>query len=160
MKNSEWIVRSANENDVEQVLRAICSLLTELRGDSEAPLPSSAQNVVHHLIDPTTQGAIFLAETATPERTCIGCITLSVQEAIHLGGRYALIQELWVHPEFRSAAIGAALVLAVEEYCRENNLKSLEVCLPKRNFITFEKTIGFYQKVGFNELGPRMRKGV
>ena len=101
-----------------------------------------------------------MAYRATDEASLIGVITLTIQEAIHVGGAYVLIQDLWVHPNYRSHGVGAKLIEAVETYSRERKLTDLEVCLPRHRFPNFPRTYHFYESCGFAEIGPRMRKEV
>ncbi|MBD3921698.1 GNAT family N-acetyltransferase [Paenibacillus sp. PR3] len=153
-----WIVRPAVKTDEHEVLEAIRSLCAELREKPDVKLPASASDVFQRIINNTITGAVFIAETT--EGNLVGCATVSVQEVIFRGGPYALIQELWVHPSYRSLSVGAALVRSVEGYCRKHSLKRLEVCLPDESFVTFDKTLKFYGRVGFAENGPYMAKVV
>lgn len=154
----DWIVRSAIHTDQDQVLDAIRSLCAELRAKSDVELPATAGDVFHRIVSNTIPGAVFVAETT--DRNIIGCVTVSVQEVIFRGGPYALIQELWVHPPYRSRSVGAALVRSVYEFCIAHSLRRLEVCLPEPNFATFDKTHRFYEGVGFFDSGPYMAKSV
>lgn len=155
----DWSIRLAVTSDAPQVIEAVRLLLAELRGIPDTTLPEGSEEIFLHYIHGKLPGAIYVAEQ-TRTGLLLGCVSASVQEAIHVGSRYALIQELWVHPEFRSHAIGAALIQAIEQYCSQQHLDNLEVCLPSKRFIHLEKTYHFYEKAGFKEIGSRMRKGV
>jgi branched-chain amino acid aminotransferase len=85
-------------------------------------------------------------------------ITLTTQEAIHIGGTYGLIQELWVHPAHRNQNIGENLIKALEIYCLQQRISRIEVGLPTYDFHSFSSTYHFYQKSGFMDSGPRMQK--
>jgi branched-chain amino acid aminotransferase len=153
----DWIVRPARHTDEHKVIEAIRSLCTELRG-KDVKLPEIAADVFQRIISNTIPGAVFIAETT--DGNLIGCATVFIQEVIFRGGSYALIQELWVHPSHRSLSVGAALVRSVEEFCREQSLKRLEVCLPHESFVNFNKTQKFYGRIGFADNGPYMAKMV
>ncbi|MFC5471887.1 GNAT family N-acetyltransferase [Cohnella suwonensis] len=154
----DWIVRSAIHTDETNVIEAIRSLCAELRAKPDVRLPLSASKVFQRIINNTIPGAVIVAETNNGD--LIGCATVSVQEVIFRGGPYALIQELWVHPSYRNHSVGAALISSVEEFCRKHSLKRLEVCLPHESFVTFNKTLKFYGRVGFTENGPYMAKTI
>lgn len=155
--NRRWEIRPARINDTAQIIEAIQLLLTELRG-IPVILPLNSKTIINRLINRKIPGSIFIAETVERKKSCIGTITLSIQETIRLGGQYAIIQELWVHPNYRNVAIGTQLINAAEKFCKDHNLNAIEVCLPKKSFNEFEKIYHFYQKAGFIEIGPRMRK--
>lgn len=155
-----WEIRSATMSDINQIVTMVQLLVAELRGVSKIKLPSTSKDVVANVINGNIPGAIFIAEAMESEERYIGIITISVQNAIHVGGRYALIQELWVHPDYRNYKIGDQLIKAVESYCQEHDFNNIEVCLPKKEYEKFENTHYFYTKTGFIEIGPRMKKGV
>ncbi len=152
-------VRPALHDDIPSVLGGIRALLEELRGVPGIQLPEGARQVCERIIDGRSRGIIFTAFPTGQERL-VGLLSITIQDAIHFGGPYALIQYLWVHPEYRSHGVGAALMGAVEIYCRDHKLPTLEVCLPSLRFQNLPRTYNFYQENGFVELGPRMRKEV
>lgn len=159
-ENKKYIIRIANDKDVDSVVEAVRLLISELRNNAEVILSPNSKKVAHEIICDKDKGVIFVAERTDESKEIIGCITVSLQEAIHIGGKYALIQDLWVKPNFRSLNIGAKLVAEVENYCKENSFDDLEVCLPKRSFKGFEKTSNFYKNQNFSEISTRMRKEV
>jgi GNAT superfamily N-acetyltransferase len=76
---------------------------------------------------------------------------------VELGGSGTL-QDLWVDPEWRSRAVGRALLDALFELAREEGLPRIEVGLPQEGFAALEATRSFYLANGFKPLGPRMRR--
>lgn len=153
-------VRPALREDIPGILGGIRTLLEELRGVPGIQLPDGARQVCERIIDGRSRGAIFVAYPSSGEQQIVGLLSITVQDAIHFGGPYALIQYLWVHSEYRSHGVGAGLMAAVEGFCREHRLPNLEVCLPSLRFQNLPRTYNFYQENGFVELGPRMRKEV
>lgn len=151
-------IRSAELADVPAVLAGIGSLLAELKGIPEFQLPAEATAICQRVIEGKYPGAIFIANPEGDNDSILGLITLTVQEAIHVAGQFVLIQELWVHPDHRSQNIGENLIQAVETYAHEQGISRLEVCLPTHEFPRFSNTHHFYQKSGFEDFGPRMRK--
>lgn len=152
------LVRSANKNDEVKVLEAIRLFVEELRGKHNIKLPENAKNVFRRIVNGVIPGTVLVAETSDGE--IIGCATVSIQEVIYKGGKYATLQELWVHPSYRSHSVGNSLVCAVENFCRESSIRRLEVCLPDESFQSFDKTYKFYQRNEFIDNGPYMAKKV
>ena len=153
-------VRPARLEDVTQIIAAIGALLGELRGTTDTSLPTGAEITCARIIDGRAIGAIFVAYLPAEQASLIGVIALTIQEAIHVGGPYVLIQDLLVHPHYRSHRVGAGLIGAAETYCRERKLTNLEVCLPRHHFPNLPRTYHFYESCGFAEIGPRMRKEI
>lgn len=156
MTDQRYHTRLARLSDTPQIVNGVCSLRAEIRGVASIEPTPEAEAVCRRIIEGQSPGAIFVA--CSDDQQLIGLVTLSIQEAIRVGGSYGLIQELWVHPEHRSYAIGAGLVEAVESYCRKEGLGNIEVGLPSQHFPQHQRTYRFYQRCGFVEQGPRMRK--
>jgi GNAT superfamily N-acetyltransferase len=152
-KPAAWHVRAARTEDVPAVAAAIAELLTELGG--KHPGRAAMQDAAHALIDDPDLGAALLAEL---DGELVGVLAASWQTAIHVPGRYALIQDLWVHPTWRSKEIGGELVRALCELAGERQITHVEVGLPREHFAGLSATEAFYLNNGFVLLGPRMRR--
>jgi GNAT superfamily N-acetyltransferase len=146
-------VREASGGDVAVIAAAIAKLLTELGGKQPAPAELEAE-VEALLADPAV-GVLLVAEA---EGEIVGVLGASWQRAIHVPGRYALIQDLWVDPAWRSRKVGADLVAAMAERAREQGVARLEVGLPQESFAAIRATEAFYAANGFAPLGLRMRR--
>ncbi|HLM84775.1 MAG TPA: GNAT family N-acetyltransferase [Solirubrobacteraceae bacterium] len=147
-----WYVRAAGEEDVVEVASAVAELLRELGG--MPPAPDAMRAAAHALLSDGDTGAILVAEA---QGALIGVLAASWQTAIHVPGRYALIQDLWVHRSWRSRAIGADLLAALCELARTRQIGRVEVGLPQEHFARVRDTESFYRGNGFVALGPRMR---
>jgi GNAT superfamily N-acetyltransferase len=112
------------------------------------------QEAVGALLNDQDSGALFVAEA---DGALVGVLTSSWQTAVHIPGRYGLIQDLWVHQAWRSRAIGAALIAALQSRAQELGVTRIEVGLPKESFAGLGATEAFYRANGFEALGPRMR---
>jgi branched-chain amino acid aminotransferase len=154
-----YLIRPAQLTDIPALVTSIGALITEIKG-VEFQLPATSAGVCQRLIEGKSPGAIFVAHSPEDHHTILGLITLNVQESIHVGGEYVLIQELWVHSDYRSQNIGENLIQAVEKYCHQHKFSRMEVCLPTHEFPTFSSTHHFYQKSGFLDFGPRMIKRI
>lgn len=149
---SHWNVRAATHDDAERVAAAVQALLVELGG---TPGPLTAMNVAaHELIDSPWAGAVLVADAGDE---IVGVLAASWQMAIHVPGSYALIQDLWVHPDWRERAVGKGLLAALFELARARRFERVEVGLPKESFARFTATEAFYLANDFKPNGPRMR---
>ena len=145
-------VRAATVGDVAAVAEGVAALLEELGG--QAPERPELEAEVTALIGDQAAGALLVAEE---EGGIVGVLGASWQRAIHVPGRYATIQDLWVDQDWRSRGIGAELVAALMERARAEGAPRIEVGLPREDFVALEQTEAFYRGVGFEHLGPRMR---
>ncbi|HEX4484566.1 MAG TPA: GNAT family N-acetyltransferase [Solirubrobacteraceae bacterium] len=147
------VVARASAADVPGVVVAVQELLLEL-GSTPPPTPQ-LEATVRELIDDDRAGAVFVARA---DDAIVGVLAASWQLAIHVPGRYATIQDLWVHSRWRSRSIGAELIAALVTLVRERGMARIEVGLPRESFDAIEATASFYQRNDFAPLGPRMRR--
>jgi branched-chain amino acid aminotransferase len=148
-------VRRATSGDVPAVAAGVSELLVELGG--EGPSPVELEAAIEELVRDGQVGALLVAE-AGEEGVVVGVLAASWQHAIHVPGRYGTIQDLWVHPEWRSRAIGRDLLAAFFELARAEGARRVEVGLPREDFPNLAQTEAFYAGNGFVHLGPRMRR--
>lgn len=146
-------VREAGAGDVEEVATAVASLLTELGG--RMPSRAEMEAEVQALLDDPQGGSVLIAEA---DGRTVGVLTASWQRAIHVPGVYATIQDLWVDEAWRSRGVGAELVEAIASQARTRGVSRLEVGLPRETFAAIASTESFYERNGFEHLGPRMRR--
>jgi GNAT superfamily N-acetyltransferase len=153
---ASWVVLRACHDDVTGVVVAVQELLLEL--GSTPPSAGVLDDVVRELIADRDAGALLVARARGERGQIVGVLAASWQLAIHIPGRYALIQDLWVHSAWRSRSIGADLMTALVELARERAMSRIEVGLPRESFGGIEATEAFYRDHGFQPLGPRMRR--
>lgn len=149
-----WRVREAGQEDVAACVGAVEALLGELGGRVPGA-EALRQEVEAALADPAA-ASLLVAEAEGGE--IVGLLSASWGRAIHVPGRYATIQDLWVHPDWRSRRVGAGLVEGMSGLCRERGVARIEVGLPRETFAAIDATRGFYERNGFSYLGPRMRR--
>lgn len=153
--SASWHVRRAASRDVSAAAAVVGELLRELGGASP-PLPAM-EAAARTLIDDPQAGALLVAEG---DGAIVGVLGASWQSAIHVPGRYALIQDLWVHPSWRGSRVGAGLLAALFEVAGELGVARIEVGLPEARFAGLAATEAFYLANGFTPLGVRMRRGL
>jgi GNAT superfamily N-acetyltransferase len=151
--SQSWIIRRATSEDVGGIVVAVQELLLEL--GATPPSAGALQDVACELIDDRSIGAILVARSRDE---VIGVLGASWQLAMHVPGRYALIQDLWVHRAWRSREIGGDLITGLVELAREQGFTRIEVGLPRESFAGLEATARFYADQGFAGLGQRMRR--
>jgi GNAT superfamily N-acetyltransferase len=151
----DWRVRRAAEADVPAVAASVAELLVELSGGG--PAGEQLEAVTLELVRDRGLGALLVAE-AGGEDGIVGVLAASWQHAIHVPGRYGTIQDLWVHPDWRSCLVGRGLLAAYFELAREEGASRVEVGLPRESFENIAATEAFYLANGFEHLGPRMRR--
>lgn len=145
-------VRDAIAADAAGVAAAIEDLLVELGG--KRPATAELEAASRQLIENEAAGIVLIAEV---DGSLAGVCAASWQQAIHVPGSYATIQDLWVHRDWRSLALGRELVAALVERAGARGISRLEVGLPQSSFAAIEATERFYLTNGFEPLGPRMR---
>jgi GNAT superfamily N-acetyltransferase len=146
-------VRTATADDATAVAKAVEELLIELGG--ERPSARALEEAVRRLAEDPEAGALLVAED---DGEVVGVLAASWQYAIHVPGRYGTIQDLWVHPEWRSRSLGRELILALVREASEAGVPRLEVGLPQASFANVDATERFYRENDFKPLGPRMRR--
>jgi GNAT superfamily N-acetyltransferase len=146
-------IRPAAGADTPAVATAVEKLLLELGG--RRPARAILEAEVRAVLEDPGVGALIVAEAGGE---IVGVLSASWQRALHVPGRYATIQDLWVDAEWRSRRIGAALVEALAALCREQGVARIEVGLPRESFAAIRATEAFYLANEFEQLGPRMRR--
>jgi GNAT superfamily N-acetyltransferase len=150
---TEPAVREAGTGDVEGVTTAVAALLDELGG--RCPTRPELETEVRALLGDPAGGSVLIAEA---DGEIVGLLSASWQRAIHVPGIYATIQDLWVDGAWRSRGVGAELVEAIASQARTRGVSRLEVGLPRETFAAIASTESFYDRNGFEHLGPRMRR--
>ena len=145
-------VRQAGPVDCERVGHLVCELLTELYPEVAVEREEFVDTARTLLAD---GGGVwsFLAAT-TPDDRDVGVVTLNECAAIYAGGRFGEISEFYVTPGFRSKGVGALLIEAAVAFGRERGWRDIEVGAP--SVPTWQRTVDFYLRHGFEEVGPRL----
>lgn len=146
-------IRAATAEDAPAVAAAVEALLIELGG--ERPSTNALEEGAQKLAEDPQAGALLVADH---DGAIVGILAASWQYAIHVPGHYGTIQDLWVHPEWRSRALGRELILALVRQATELGVPRLEVGLPQESFPQLAATERFYRENDFTPLGPRMRR--
>ena len=147
-------VRNASAADATAVAEAVATLLCEL---GATPPPRSAmETAARAVIADAESGAVLVAEDG--DGLLVGVLAASWPLAVHAGGSYGLIQDLWVDPAWRSAGTGAELVEAFSDLAARRGASRVEVGIPRDDFPMLAATRRFYERSGFDVVGARMRR--
>lgn len=144
------MIRRADTSDAPVVVRLVDALLVELSGS-----PSRYEErlaTAHRLLSEREHIFGFLA---IEEQHPVGVIMISESASIYAGGPFGVITELYVIPERRSAGAAKLLVEATVALGRERSWSRVEVGAPRQP--TWERSLRFYLRNGFVEVGPRLQ---
>lgn len=86
----------------------------------------------------------------------VGFVTLYESHALYAEGDFGTIAEFYVRPAYRSRGIGHQLLARVRRFATARDWKRLEVTTPP--LPTFDQTLAFYQREGFEITGGRKLK--
>lgn len=138
--------RIADPSDAVAVSILLAALFEEVEGSPDA-------EDIHEMfaeIEEDDSHSTLLA--LNEDGDIVGIMTIVECLSISAGGKYGVINELYVVPEYRSEGVGKLLVAEVKELAEHRNWKRLEVTTPGDEF---SKTLHFYEKEGFYKIGPR-----
>lgn len=81
----------------------------------------------------------------------IGFGALCESFSLYADGKFGILQEFYVLPEYRSEKVGHHLITAIKEYAKQRNWKRIELCTPP--VPEFDRTVSFYKENGFDRTG-------
>ena len=84
----------------------------------------------------------------------VGALTLNKCAAIYAGGYFGEIADIYVLPAYRSYGLGNSLVNAAIDFGKKQGWPFLEVGAPSQP--KWKRTVNFYNRIGFKEIGPRL----
>ncbi|MCL2717187.1 MAG: GNAT family N-acetyltransferase [Lachnospiraceae bacterium] len=149
-------IRKAVSEDYAQVKKAIFNLLGQLRNSKVDSLEGFEQ-AYFKIIENDSNGCILIAREK--DRIC-GLLSLSKAYALHCGGLYGILEELWVDKKYQNNGVGSKLIDFICDYCKENNIRRIDVGLPDSQYKYYSYTYNFYKKKGFTEIGTRMKLSI
>jgi GNAT superfamily N-acetyltransferase len=141
--------RAAVAGEETRVVDQKNDLIIELGG---APLPvPEAISAVASFINGDLDGAVIVAVS---DDELVGVCTISYQPSIRTLGTYAIIQEMFVAPDYRSEKLGERLIEAASSAAEDAGCPMVELSTPPNG----ERAENFYSRVGFTQVGVRMRR--
>lgn len=88
----------------------------------------------------------------------IGFGALCESYALYAEGKFAILQEFFVLPDFRSQRVGYELIEEIKKFAIQKKWKRIELCTPP--LPEFERTVSFYKENGFERTGGYKMKYV
>lgn len=130
----------------------VAALLAGLFEDVEHSLTFEDITEIFADIDASDHHSTLLA--LNEDGDAVGVITVAECLSVSAGGRYGVINELYVVPDYRSAGVGKILMDFAKEIGGQRNWIRIEVTTPGDEF---NKTLRFYEREGFVKIGPRYK---
>lgn len=144
-------IRLAQGEDASTVAGLVHSLLDELSGGKGPGVEEIAERA-----ETVLSGTGVVAVIAFAGDAPIGVMTLNECAAIYAGGKFGEISELYVRPEMRSKGVAQRLLDYAQKEALARGWKRIEVGAPGQP--DWHRTLNFYLRNGFDEVGPRLRR--
>ena len=146
-------LRLLTPTDAGLAARFVAALIGELAPGFQPDLEAMTRTAQTLLATPAVTGLV-----ASEDGHDVGLILLNECAAIYAGGRFGEITELYVLPERRSKGVARQLVAGAVELAGKRGWTRLEVGAPEQP--TWARTRAFYEREGFAEVGPRLKRSV
>lgn len=144
-------VRLAQREDASTVAGLVYALLDELSGGEGPGVEEVAERA-----ETVLSGTGVVAVIAFAGEAPIGMMTLNECAAIYAGGKFGEISELYVRLEMRSIGVAQRLLDYAQQEALARGWKRIEVGAPGQP--DWHRTLNFYLRNGFDEIGPRLRR--
>lgn len=141
----------ANIQSVDAIIRLLKDLYKELGEESESLKFLTADFVKEMLDSKNTE--VYLAYNHN--RDVVGIISLTQSQAFYAGGKYGVIDEMYVVPGFRSNNIGSQIIVGLKQIAKLKGWKRLDVTAPTEE--RWLRTVDFYKRNGFEFTGPKLK---
>lgn len=152
----EFVISSATEHDAVIVAGLAKELLEEIMSVTGAQHFSADAGAMAVLCRDFLAGSGYAVYLAYHAGKAAGLITLSETRSLYAGGRFGIITECYVHPDFRDCGLGKRLLSVAREHAKSMGWARLEVTTPP--LPEFDRTLNFYQTNGFDVAGGRKMK--
>jgi GNAT superfamily N-acetyltransferase len=145
------VVTEAGLDQAAEVLDLVSRLLAELGEEGEET----------GALDPCltkaweSESSRHLAFLARDGSRSVGVMTISETFALYAQGRYGVINEMFVVPEYRSRGVGALFLEAAKALGRRRGWRRIDVTAPES--IRWDRTRRFYERQGFQFTGPKLK---
>jgi GNAT superfamily N-acetyltransferase len=148
----------AGQDDIPVVVALVAELLAELGEEGREFAALDRTGLAADVGAGIASGRFvaLLARGSGGGSDPIGVLTLAEAFAIYAGGRYGIIDEMYVRPDSRDRGIGKALLEGAASLARERGWSRLEVTAPEDD--PAGAAACFYERRGFRSSGTKLRK--
>jgi GNAT superfamily N-acetyltransferase len=150
-------IQQATEQDASAIAVLVGELLSEIMSQiGVQAFHFDLTETQQRLADFIQRQQYFVLIARNDDNQIIGFIAAYESYALYAEGAFATIAELYVRPEYRCHGVGQQLTDALKLLGRNKGWKRLEVTTPP--LPEFDKTLGFYEREGFEITGGRKLK--
>lgn len=146
-------IKSCTPADAALVGELVHDLIHELNPQSSNTLADYQQFAAKALAQPT-----YLAFLLYHGDELAGMVSVNECCATYAGGLFGEIPEFYIKPVFRSRHYGEVLIAHVKHIAHQRSWRVIEVGAPA--YPIWARTIAFYKRHGFQEIGPRLNFNV
>lgn len=145
------VIERAEISQVNLIIKLLKELYIEL-GEEEGAILFLNAELIKDVLE-SKQTEIYLVFNHNKE--AIGIATLTECQSIYAGGKYGLIDEMYIEPGYRSKSIGSLIIENIKRIGNAKQWKRIDVTAPTEE--RWKRTIGFYEKCGFVFTGPKLK---
>ena len=147
----EWV----NKDKAEDVAKlAVCLLNEIIERSGLAAFDVDEEKAVRLCSDFMTDRR-YRVLAAFEDNRIVAFGALCESQSLYAEGRFGIVQEFYVEPEYRSQNLGQRMIESMSAYAKAQGWKRLELCTPP--IPVFDRTVSFYQNNGFNSYGVNLK---
>lgn len=140
---------------VPEDAKGIAMLINNLFKEIDHRMPDFGESQIENLYKNELKERLIIFLAEDENKNCSGVITVTEGVALYTKGRFGVINELYILPEYRSEGLGKLLIEEVKKNARKKGWTRIEVTTPDRSH--WKRTVDFYEREGFIEIGPRLK---
>lgn len=138
--------------DFSRLVRGIGLLYSELFGSSAIP---SDEQFAHMQAQLTSGNIVCQLFEIHNQNAFAGFFTVTESFACFAGGRYGIINELYIAPDYRSSGLGQQAMQFIANLAAEKQWSRVDVTAPADP--QWARTKAFYQQNGFTFTGHKLK---
>ncbi len=146
-------IETLSIDDAPLVFDWVLRLLVELGEEGDDLASLNTEKVLQEWRESGDRVQVMIARNDADEM--VGILTVTETFAIYANGNYGIINEMYVHPDYRSEGVGSRLIEAIKDYGRRKGWARIDVTAPESE--RWERTRRFYEKEGFVFSGPKLK---
>lgn len=141
----------ANSHSVGTITQLLKELYLEL-GEEKKSVDFLSPVFVRQILE-SKNTEVYLAYNHN--RETVGIVSLTESQAFYAGGKYGVIDEMYIVPGFRSKNIGSQIISDIKHIAKQKGWKRVDVTAPTEE--RWVRTIDFYKRNGFEFTGPKLK---